>query len=208
MISRIQDLSHSFAAEAVASQKLKASDQTFSEALTEESSTRDSQVSAAGGGNVQFFGGWTATATTPHAPVPSPFDPQPAAPAASTETQTPAADPAPFVPQFMTNVQETSSMGGGPWPLNPAYFATQQTAQYIADKFGTGQIVQVPFGGTGGPYAASAEEYHVVLPNGATVNAGLLADYYVRMPEAQFPGLADTMIQMAVATSGTIQRLM
>ena len=90
-------------------------------------------------------------------------------------------------------------MGGGPWPLNPAYFATRDTAQYIADKFGTGQIVQVPFGGTGGPYTSSAEEYHIVLPNGATVNAGLLADYYVRMPEAQFPGLADSMIQTAVA---------
>ena len=199
MISRIQDLSHSYAAEAVASKKLTASDQTFSEALTDESSTSGSQVSAAGGGSVQFFGGWTATPTTQHSPVPAPSDPQPAAAAAPTATQTPAAEPAPFVPQFLTNVQETSSMGGGPWPLNPAYFATEQTAQYMADKFGTGQIVQVPFGGTGGPYASSAEEYHIVLPNGATVNAGLLADYYVRMPEAQFPGLADTMIQMAVA---------
>jgi hypothetical protein len=198
VISRIQDLPHSYSAEAVASQKLTASDQTFSDALTEESSTPGSQVSAASGGNVQFFGGWTAVATTQHAAVPTPFDPQPAA-AAPAETEAPAAEPAPFVPQFMTDVQETSSMGGGPWPLNPAYFASEQTAQYIADKFGTGQIVQVPFGGTGGPYASSAEEYHIVLPNGATVNAGLLADYYVRMPEAQFPGLADTMIQMAVA---------
>lgn len=98
----------------------------------------------------------------------------------------------------MDNVVESSAMGGGPWPLNPAYFATQETAQYIADKFGTGKIVQVPFGGTGGPYASSAQEYHIVLQNGATVNAGLLADYYVRMPESQYPGLADTMIQMAV----------
>lgn len=192
MISRIQDLSRSYAAEAVAGQKLKASEQTFSEALTEENSTQSSQVSATASGNMQFFGGWTAKAAAV---------PQPTAAPAPTETQAAAASPAPFIPQFMSNVQETSSMGGGPWPLNPAYFATEQTAQYIADKFGTGQIVQVPFGGTGGPYSASAEEYHIVLPNGATVNAGLLADYYVRMPESQFPGLADTMIQMAVATA-------
>jgi len=198
VISRIQDLSHSFAAEAVASQKFKASDQTFSEALTEESSTPESQVSAASGSSVQFFGGWTAKTIAQTTPAPAPASSQPAA-AASTEVPPAADGSTPFVPQFMTNVEETSSMGGGPWPLNPAYFATQQTAQYLADKFGTGQIVQVPFGGTGGPYAASAEEYHIVLPNGATVNAGLLADYYVRMPESQFPGLADTMIQMAVA---------
>ena len=69
MISRIQDLPHSYSAEAVASQKLTASDQTFSDALTEESSTPGSQVSAASGGNVQFFGGWTAVATTQHAAV-------------------------------------------------------------------------------------------------------------------------------------------
>lgn len=90
---------------------------------------------------------------------------------------------------------------GGSWPLNPDYFATQQTAQYIADKVGTGQVIQVPYGGTGGPYAATSEEYDTVLPKGATVNAGLLADYYVRMPESQFSGLADTMIQQAVATA-------
>jgi len=199
VISKIQDLSQSYAPEVVASQKLTAPAQTFSEALTEESSTSNSQVSDTTGVSGQFFGGWTAVAPSQHAPVTTPFDPQPAAPTAPAETQTPAAPSAPFVPQFLTNVQETSAMGGGPWPLNQAYFATQETAQFIADKFGTGQIVQVPFGGTGGPYAASAEEYHIVLPNGATVNAGLLADYYARMPEAQFPGLADIMIQMAVA---------
>jgi len=200
VISHISNLSPARGAELAASQKLTAPGQSFAEALTEESSTAASQVSATSGGSVQFFGGWTATGTS-HAPVATPFDPQPAAPAAPAETQTPADTPAPFVPQFLTNVQETSAMGGGPWPLNPAYFATQETAQYIADKFGTGQITQVPFGGTGGPYTSSAEEYHIVLANGATVNAGLLADYYVRWPESQCPGVADTMIQMAIANA-------
>jgi len=199
VISRIPDLSHSYAPETVAAPKVTASEPNFSQALTEASSTSSSQVSAAGGSSVQFFGGWTADATAQHSPAAAPADPQPATPATPAETQASAASLAPFVPQFMTNVEETSSMGGGPWPLNPTYFATQETAQYIADKFGTGQIVQVPFGGTGGPYASSAEEYHIVLPNGATVNAGLLADYYVRWPESQCPGVADSMIQMAIA---------
>lgn len=185
-----------------ATSKLTAEDRTFSEALTEESSTAGRQVSATGSSGVQFFGGWTAAdASSQHAPKSSPFEAQPATPAAApAEPQTSGSPPAPFVPQFLTNVVETSAMGGS-WPLNPDYFATEQTAQYIADKFGTGQIVQVPFGGTGGPYTSSAEEYEVVLSNGATVNAGLLADYYVRMPESQCPGLADIMIQQAVATA-------
>jgi hypothetical protein len=198
VISNIQDLSRSYAPEVVANQKLTAPAQTFAEALTEESSTSNSQVSDTTGVSGQFFGGWTAVTTSQHAPVTTPFDPQPAAPAAPPETQTPAAPSAPFVPQFLDNVRVLSEFGDS-WPLNPAGFATQQTAQYIADKFGTGQIVQVPFGGSDGPYEATAEEYHIVLPNGKTVNAGLLADYYVRMPETKFPGLADIMIQVAVA---------
>jgi hypothetical protein len=94
---------------------------------------------------------------------------------------------------------EVVNATGGSQPLNPAYFATRETAQYIADKFGTGEVLEVRNGGTGGRYAAPASEYHIELPNGATVNAGLLADHYVRIPEAQFPGLADTMSQMAIA---------
>lgn len=195
MISRVQDLSHLFRPEMAQAQKLTAPERTFSETLTEESSTSNSQVSASSSSAGQFFGGWTTKAAAPPGP-------QAAAPSTAPETQTDESSSAPFVPQFMTNVVESSAMGGGPWPLNPAYFATQETAQYIADKFGTGKIVQVPFGGTGGPYTSSAEEFHIVLQNGATVNAGLLADYYVRMPESQYPGVADTMIQMAVARAG------
>ena len=194
MLSQIQTVLHTYSTETVTSTKVAPSEETFSDALTAESSTPGSQVSAPNTGNVQFFGGWTAAAPS-HAPVPTPFDPQPASAAAATANTPPVT---PFVPEFNASVQVVSSMGGS-WPLNPAYFATKETAQYIADKFGTGQVVEKPYGGTGGPYAATAEEYHIVLSNGATVNAGLLADYYVRMPEAQFPGLADTMIQAAVA---------
>ena len=182
MLTQIPAVTHSFSTEVVVGSKVAPSGETFSDALTADSSTPLSQVSAANSGSVQFFGGWT-----------TPFDPQAPMPAATANT--PAA---PFVPEFNTNVQVVSAMGGA-WPLNPAYFATKETAQYFADKFGTGEVVEKPYGGTGGPYAATAVEYHIVLPNGATVNAGLLADYYVRMPEAQFPGLADTMIQAAVA---------
>jgi hypothetical protein len=203
VISQISSPASPAATEVTASPKVAASRQTFSQALTEASSTSGSQVSAASSDSGQFFGGWTATATT-HAPKPTPFDPQPSAAstpaAATTAPTTPSAANTPFVPQFESGVEVVSAMGGS-WPLNPDYFATQQTAQYIANQFGTGQVIQVPYGGNGGPYAATSEEYDVVLQNGATVNAGLLADYYVRMPESQCPGLADTMIQQAIATA-------
>src|SRR5215467_14137221 len=45
--------------------------------------------------------------------------------------------PATFVPEFQTNMEVVNATGGSQ-PLNPAYFATRETAQYIADKFGTG----------------------------------------------------------------------
>lgn len=202
MLSPISHLAHTNSPEVAASPKLTDTDRAFSQVLTEENSTAASQVSASAASGVQFFGGWTVSDASQGAPKPSPFEDQPAAPATadSAQTQSSGSTPEPFVPQFLTNVVETSALGGS-WPLNPDYFATEQTAQYIADKFGTGQIVQVPFGGTGGPYTSSAEEYDIVLANGATVNAGLLADYYVRMPESQCPGLADIMIQQAVATA-------
>ena len=201
VVTKIDGVSQPYCPEPAANQKVAAASQTFSKALTEESSTSNSQVCASA---VQFFGGWTVMGTT-HAPASAPVTPAapanvqaPATPPAPAGAQAPAAPAQPFVPQFQTNVQVRSAYGDA-WPLNPAYFATQQTAQYIADKFGTGKIAKDSLIGTGGPYAETADPYDIVLANGAKVNAGLLADYYVRMPEAQFPGLADTMIQQAVA---------
>src|SRR5438270_10351918 len=43
----------------------------------------------------------------------------------------------PFVPEFQQNVTVSSGLGGS-WSLNPAYFATAATAQWMAQKYGTG----------------------------------------------------------------------
>jgi hypothetical protein len=56
-------------------------------------------------------------------------------------------------------------------------------------------VIETPFGGSGGPYAASANEYQIKMADGRTVNAGILAGYYARNPESQFPGLADKLIR-------------
>jgi hypothetical protein len=121
----------------------------------------------------------------------------PATAAASAAISTPAhgaagSSAAPFVPVFQN---ATVGDGTNVWPANHDYFASQQTAQWIANKYGTGQLVTTPFEGSGGPFGASASEYQIVLADGRMVNAGILASYYERNPESQFPGLADTLIR-------------
>jgi hypothetical protein len=100
---------------------------------------------------------------------------------------------APFLPEFQQNLEVVSAYGGSS-PLNPIYFATKDTAQWIANKYGTGEVVERPYGATGGPYSANGTEYYIKLQDGKLVNAGLLADYYQRLPESQFPGQADRII--------------
>lgn len=123
------------------------------------------------------------SATNPPLPYGYP-GPEGAASAASS-------DP-PFVPTFQNAVVTD---GVNSWNLNHDYFATPETAQWIANKYGTGKVISTPFEGTGGPYNADATEYQIQLADGRTVNAGILAGYYERNPESEFPGLADSLIR-------------
>ena len=150
----------------------------------------------------------SSIAADPASPVTTPQSQDPAAaadfrqlfgslpgPAVPSTVITPAVatpvDP-PFVPSFRT---ATVTDGVNVWALNPNYFATQDTAQWIANKYGTGQVIETPFEGSGGPFSASANEYQIRMADGRTVNAGILAGYYQRNPESQFPGLADKLIR-------------
>ncbi len=82
------------------------------------------------------------------------------------------------------------------WGLNRDYFADFGTAQWIANKYGTGQVFEAPYEGQGGPFNATANVYLFKLASGQKVNAGIIAAYYVRNPEDKFPGLAETLIRM------------
>ena len=139
--------------------------------------------------------------TTPQSQVPSTADdfrqlfggqPGPAVPSAVTTPAVTTPVHPPFIPTFRT---ATITDGVNVWGLNSNYFATPDTAQWIANKYGTGQVIVTPFEGSGGPFAASANEYQIQLKDGRTVNAGILAGYYARNPESQFPGLADKLIR-------------
>ena len=111
-----------------------------------------------------------------------------------------AARPAAIVPAFETATIRCS-LGSTPnrWPLSKFYFATEETAAWIAARYGTGEVVLRSFCGNAGPLTASHPERHIVLPDGRTVNAGILAAFYVRTPEAQFPGYAEAQIRALLA---------
>jgi hypothetical protein len=137
----------------------------------------------------------SATASFPTAPRLTPFDPQPAPAVSSAPApDAQAGSDAQFVPEFLQDVKVFSVYGTSSG-LNPAYFATRATAEWISQKYGTGEVVETPYEGNGGPYLANANEFQIRLRNGKLTNAGTLADYYRRMPEDQFPGVADYMVR-------------
>src|SRR5579859_4678360 len=76
----------------------------------------------------------------------------PAVPFSAMDTTATAA-PAnpPFVPTFQSaTVQGVDNNGNTTqWALNHDYFATQESAQWLANKYGTGQLIQTPFEGSG-----------------------------------------------------------
>ncbi|MGH9659304.1 MAG: hypothetical protein ACRD96_12225 [Bryobacteraceae bacterium] len=103
--------------------------------------------------------------------------------------------PPPFVPTYEKH--SIKSALGGEWPINEFYFASAETADYLAKKFGA-EVFTRRFGGDGGPFQASGVERWLRFPDGMEMNAGMLASYYTRNPEAQFPGYAERQIWEAL----------
>ena len=104
--------------------------------------------------------------------------------------------PEPFQPEFLS-ASVNSSLGAAV-PLNPHYFATQATAQWMADRYGTGEIVSMAPGGEGGPFHIDQREWHFRLANGTLVNAGVLAAHYA----AESPELADQVVRRELKQFG------
>ncbi len=111
----------------------------------------------------------TATATSPVAAT---------TPAATLEAQD-----GPAGPLFGANPWLTAPTGSGPGGqvtyYNPVYFATQQTAQTVAQMLGgtvvqDDQITTAP----GSPFQQNQPNYMVQLANGGLVNPGFIADIY------------------------------
>lgn len=108
-----------------------------------------------------------------------------------------AAGPA-FVPAFHPATLY-SAYDGARYPLNADFFATRETAQWVANKYGTGEIVEQTYLGQGSPFISDTKQFFLRMADGQLVNAGIIAAFYARNPEDRFPGVADTLVRMSLA---------
>lgn len=105
-----------------------------------------------------------------------------------------------FVPSFE---QATLSGGydGAKYALNPDFFASQETAEWIANKYGTGELVALKVGGeAAGVFGADKDQLNFRTHDGRLINAGYIAAFYARNPEDRFPGVADSLIRNLLAS--------
>jgi hypothetical protein len=78
----------------------------------------------------------------------------------------------------------------GPVPLNPLYFATQSTAQKVAQMVGGTVVQSNQFTGNGGAFQQAQANWMVQLPNGNLINPGIVASFYTHgYPQSYIDGL-------------------
>lgn len=102
----------------------------------------------------------------------------------------PQAPPKPeaFKPEFERKFVRNSQTGVL-YPVNPWYTATLDTAAQISLKLGAPGLIEEPLGMGSGPIE-DVTGWFVIFTDGLKVNAGVLASYWTRNPEDQFPGVA------------------
>jgi hypothetical protein len=113
-------------------------------------------------------------------------------PVANTNPAPPQAPTAESV--FGANPWMTAPVCQGPsgvsFSYNPIFFATQSTAQKVAQMVG-GRVVQSnQFTPNGGPFQQQQPNWMVQLPNGNLINPGLVAAFYTHgYPQSYIDGL-------------------
>jgi hypothetical protein len=115
-----------------------------------------------------------------------------------------------ILPEFITDaVEETPGYDPTGKPtiiktaLNFIWWATSLTARAIAARYGAKAVPMTPY------YPASwtratfnpASQWYLQFPDGTVINAGILADYFRRNPEAEYPGLADKYVRDYIAAA-------
>jgi hypothetical protein len=134
----------------------------------------------------------------------NPADPLAASRAASTNSVSATEAPAPPTAQsvFGPNVWMTDPIGLNPdgtnFEYNPIYFATENTAQAVAQLVGGTVVAKDMITTAGGPFVQLQPNYMVQMPNGALINPGLVASFYTfGFSQSQ----VDTMIAQEVANT-------
>jgi hypothetical protein len=159
---------------------------TPSPTTTAASSTgQDTQAPSFTAVFAQIAAAAAAAGTTVASTLPAPGGTAQSPAATSTSaipTATAAADD-PAGPLFGPSPWLTDPTGQNPdgtvTHYNPVYFATQQTAQTVAQMLGgtVTQSVQITTA-PGSPFQQNEPNYMVQLPNGGQVNPGFIADLY------------------------------
>jgi len=116
-----------------------------------------------------------------------------------------------IIPSFITDASE-ELMGynsqGQPTvlqslPLNFIWWADAKTAKALAVRYGATAVPMPPY------YPAvwrrvmfsPAGMWYLFFPDGTIINAGILADYFRRNPEAEHPGVADKYVKEYIAAA-------
>jgi hypothetical protein len=87
---------------------------------------------------------------------------------------------------------------GSSFGYNPIYFATESTAQTVAQMVGGTVITDDVFTKPGNAFVQQQPNYMVQMPSGAIINPGLVASFYTfGFPQSQI----DTMIAQEVANT-------
>jgi hypothetical protein len=125
----------------------------------------------------------------------------PAAPSTSSANAAKAAPPT-AESVFGPNVWMTDPIGltpdGSSFGYNPFYFATQSTAQTVAQMVGGTVVAKNMFTQPGNAFVQQQPNYMVQMPNGALINPGLVASFYtLGFPQSQI----NTMIGQEVANT-------
>ena len=134
----------------------------------------------------------------------NPADPMVASAAPSASSASAAAAPPTAQSVFGPNVWMTDPIGRNPdgssFEYNPIYFATETTAQTVAQMVGGQVITENVFTQPAGqdPFVQQQPNYMVRMPNGAVINPGLVASFYTfGFPQSQI----NTMIAQEVANT-------
>lgn len=87
---------------------------------------------------------------------------------------------------------------GSSYGYNPIYFATESTAQTVANMIGGTVVAKDMITNSGGPFVQQQPNYMVRMPDGALINPGLVASFYTfGFPQSQI----STMIAQEVANT-------
>ncbi len=107
----------------------------------------------------------------------------------------------PFTPTFITNAAVVYLPTGQSQALNPANYATQATAEWLAQQFGgTAVLVPITTYTAASPFqanAAGASQWMIQFPDGTQMNAGNLAQWFVTSPANVATGFVQSEIAAA-----------